>query len=110
MLLHTIINLIGLSPFLINEDDGHEDDDLSNNPEEGPQSSQATAHTQVDFVRVRADFIGSSTDVVSNVRLDVQIIDGQHRLVGGALYLVSVTGAVANQLRVKLELVLQSQH
>lgn len=32
----TIIDLIGLSPLLVDEDDGHQYDDLSHDPQEGP--------------------------------------------------------------------------
>lgn len=94
--IRTIIDLIRLSPLLIDEDDGHQDDDLSHNAKEGPESSQTTTDTQVDLVSNCAKFIGSRADVVSDVAFHVQIIDGQNGLVRGALDLILDAGAVGD--------------
>lgn len=46
----TINDLIGLSPLLIDEDDGDEDNDLGDDAKERPKSGQAAAHTQLDLI------------------------------------------------------------
>lgn len=69
--LRTISNLIRLSPLLIDEDDGDQDDDLSHNAQEGPEGGQAAADTQVDLVGGGAKFAGSGTDVISHVLIHV---------------------------------------
>lgn len=101
--IRTVIDLIWLSPLLIDEDDGHQDDDLSHNAKEGPESSQATANTQVDLVGGCAKFIGSRADVVSDVTFDVQVIKGQNGLVRSTPDLIFVASAVDDWLRVMLK-------
>lgn len=102
--IHTVVDLIRLSPLLVDKDDCHKDDDLSHNAKEGPESSQATADTQGDLVTDGAKFIGSRANVGSNIILNAQLIDGQYGLVGGALDLISVTSAVENRLKQKMNL------
>lgn len=58
----------------------------------------------MDLVTDGAKFIGSRANVVSNIILNAQIIDGQYGLVGGALDLISVTSAVENRLKQKMNL------
>lgn len=101
--VRTVVDLIGLSPLLVDKDDGHQDDDLGHNAKEGPESSQATAHTQVNFVGGCAEFIGSRAHVVSNVVFDAQVIDGQNGLVRGALDLIFVACAIDDRLRVMFQ-------
>lgn len=95
----TVIDLIGLSPLLVDEDDGHQDDDLGHDAQEGPEGGQAAADAQVDLVADAAEVVGGVADVVSDVRLDVQVVDGQGGLVGGALDLVLVTCAIDDRLK-----------
>lgn len=92
----TVIDLIGLSPLLVDENDGHQDDDLGHDAQEGPQGGQAAANAQVDRVTDAAEVVGAEADVVSDVRLDVQVADGQGGLLGGALDFVLVTCAVSD--------------
>lgn len=96
--VRTIVDLIRLSPLLVDEDDGHQDDDLGHDAEERPQSSKATADTQVDLVANCAEFIGSGAKVVSDVFFHVQVVDGQDGLVGGALDLIFVSSAIDDGL------------
>lgn len=84
----TIIDLIRLSPLLVDEDDGHQYDDLSHDPQEGPQGGPAAADAQVDLVEGRANLAHSGAHVVSDVALDAQLVDGQAGPVWGALDLV----------------------
>lgn len=98
----TVIDLIWLSPLLVDKDDGHQDDDLSHNTEEGPESSEAAADTQVDLIGVWAEFVVSRADVVSHVSFDVQVINGESGIVRGAPDLILVAGAV-DVLRVILK-------
>lgn len=53
----------------------------------------------MDRVHGRADFAHPGADVVADVALDVQVVDGQAGLVGGALDLVFVAGSVDDGLR-----------
>lgn len=101
--VRTIGDLIRLSPLLIDEDDGHQDDDLGHNAKEGPEGSQAAADTQVDLVGVCAKLIGSRARVVTNVVFDAQIINSQNSLVRGALDLIFVGSAIEDGLRVMLK-------
>lgn len=96
--VRTIIDLIGLSPLLVDEDDGHQYDDLGHDSQEGPQGGPAAADAQVDLVHGRADFIRSGADVVSDVALNVQVADGQTGPVRGALDLVFVAGSIDDGL------------
>ncbi len=98
--VHTVIDLIRPSPLFVDEYDCHQDDDLGNNAKKGPQSSQATADTQVDLVAHCAEFVGPRADVISDVTFDAQVINGQSGLVGGALDLIFVASAVEDGLRV----------
>lgn len=97
--VRTVGDLIGLSPLLVDEDDGHKDDDLGHDPQEGPQGGPAAADAQVDGVRGRADFAHAGADVVADVAFNVQVVDGQAGPVGGALDLVFVAGSVDDGLR-----------
>lgn len=99
----TVIDLIWLSPLLVDKDDGHQDDDLGHNTQEGPESSEAAADTQVDLVGGWAKFVGARADVVSHVSFDVQVINGESGIVRGAPDLVLVAGAVDDWLRVMLK-------
>ena len=101
--VRTVGDLIGLSPLLIDEDDGHQDDDLGHNAKERPEGSQAAADTQVDLVGVCAKLIGSRAGVVTNVVFDAQIINSQNSLVRGALDLIFVGSAIDDGLRVMLK-------
>ncbi len=47
---HTIIDLVWLSPLLVDEDDGDENDDFSNNAEEWPKGGQLATHTQLNLI------------------------------------------------------------
>lgn len=58
----------------------------------------------MDLVTDCAEFVGSRANVVSNIILNAQLIDGQYGLVVGALYLISVTSAVENRLKQKMNL------
>lgn len=95
----TIIDLIGLSPLLVDEDDGHQYDDLSHDSQEGPEGGPAAAHAQVDLVLGRADFIHSGADVVSDIALNVQVGNGQTGPVWGALDLIFVAGSIGDGLK-----------
>lgn len=101
--VRTVGDLVGLSPLLVDEDDGHQDDDLGHDAEEGPEGGQPAADAQVDLVAVGAQLVGPGADVVADVVLDAQVVDGQRGLVGGALDLVFVGGAVDDGLRVVSE-------
>lgn len=92
----TVIDLIWLSPLLVDKDDGHQDDDLSHNTEEGPESGEAAADTQVDLVGGLAKFVASRADVVPHVGFDAQVINGESGIVRGALDLKPVVGAVGD--------------
>lgn len=96
---HTVIDFIWLSPLFIDEDDGHQDDDLSHDAEEGPESSQAAADTQMDLIGSCAEFIGTRADVVSNVTFNAKVIDYHSGLVGGGLDLIFVSGAIDDWLK-----------
>lgn len=96
----TVGDLIGLSPLLVDEDDGHQDDDLGHNAQEGPESGQAAADAQLDLVPVGAQVVGSGTGVVADVVFNAQVVNGQGGLVGGALDLVFVAGSVETRLQV----------
>lgn len=95
----TVIDLIGLSPLLVDEDDGHQHDHLGHDAKEGPEGGQAAANAQVDLVAGTAQVVAADADVVSDVCLDVQVADGQGCLVGGALDLILVTCAVDEWLK-----------
>lgn len=97
--VRTIIDLIGLSPLLIDEDDGHQYDDLSHDSQEGPQGGPAAAHAQVDLVCSRADFIHSGANVVSDIAVDVQVVNGQTGPVRGALDLIFLAGSIYDGLK-----------
>lgn len=87
----SVIDLIGLSPLLIDKDYRDKDDDLCHDAKKGPESSQATADTQVDFVSSYAEFVTSRANVVPEVTVDVQVVNGQTGLVGGILDLIFVS-------------------
>lgn len=89
--LRTVIDLIRLSPLLVDEDDADQDDDLCHDAQEGPEGGQAAADTQVDLVEGRVHFSGTVAHVVAHVHGDVQVIDGQGGPVGGALDLIPVS-------------------
>lgn len=101
--IHTVIDLIRLSPLLIDEDYGHEDDDLSHNAKKRPESSQTTADTQVDLVVGGAQITGSRAPVVSKVIVNVQVTDGQTGLVVGVLDRIFLSGAIGETLRIIFE-------
>lgn len=82
--MHTVINLIRLSPLLVDEDDGDEDDDLSHNAQEGPESSQAATHTQVDLVDSLLQPIYPPALIISSI-LIIQVLDDQCGIAGCAL-------------------------
>lgn len=103
----TVGDLVGLSPLLVDEDDGHEDDDLGHDAEEGPEGGEAAANAQVDLVGAGSDFAGAGADVVAHVVLDAQVVDGQHGLFGGALDLILVTGTVDDGLTANINRQLQ---
>lgn len=103
LLVHTVIDLIWLSPLLIDEDDGHQDDDLSHNAQERPECSPTTAYTQVDLVSGCTEFTGSRTDVVSNVSFNVQVINRQSGLVWGAFDFIFVGSPVDDWLKVRFK-------
>lgn len=100
---HTVSDLIRLSPLLVDEDDGHEDDDLGHDAEEGPESGQATTDTQQDLILAGAEIIGSSAGIVSDVLFDVQVVDGQSGLVWGALDLIFIASAIDDWLKLKFK-------
>lgn len=52
----------------------------------------------MDLVADAAEVVGAEADVVADVRLNVQVADRQGGLLGGALDLVLVTGAVDDRL------------
>ncbi|TNN49507.1 hypothetical protein EYF80_040301 [Liparis tanakae] len=58
------------------EDDGHQDDDLGHDAEEGPEGGQPAADAQVDLVSVGAQLVGPGAHVVADVVLDAQVVDG----------------------------------
>lgn len=95
----TVVDLVGLSPLLVDEDDGHQDDDLGHDAQEGPQRGQAAADAQVDLVAGAAEVVAAEADVVRDVRLHVQVADGQGGFLGGALDLILVAGAVDDGLK-----------
>lgn len=97
--IHTVIDLIRLSPLLIDKDYRDKDDDLCHDAKKGPESSQATADTQVDFVSSHAEFVTSRANVVPEVTVDVQVVNGQTGLVGGILDLIFVS-SIGDTLRV----------
>lgn len=53
----------------------------------------------MDLVADAAEVVGPKADVVSDVRLDVQVADGQSGLLGGALDLVLLTCAIDDWLQ-----------
>lgn len=81
--MHTVVNLVRLSPLLVDEDDGDEDDDLSHNAQEGPESSKAATHTQMDFVGSTANFVLPSALIGTSIRV-IQVSDGKRRIFGHA--------------------------
>lgn len=97
--IHTVIDLIGLSPLLIDKDYRDKDDDLCHDAKKGPESSQATADTQVDFVSSYAEVVTSRANVVPEVTVDVQVVNGQTGLVGGILDLI-FDSSIGDTLRV----------
>lgn len=89
--LRTVVDLIRLSPLLVDEDDADQDDDLGHDAQEGPEGGQAATDAQVDLVEGRAHFAGTVAHVVAHVHGDVQVVDGQGGPVGGALDLIPVS-------------------
>jgi len=101
----TIVDLIRLSPLLIYEDDGDQDDNLSHNAKEGPEGSQAAADAQMDLVDVLTNLIDSQTHVVAHVLFNVQVQDHQSCPIRGALDLIFVwTGAIGDSLSLLIRL------
>ena len=95
----TVLDLVGLSPLLVDEDDGDQDDDLDHDAQEGPDGGQPAADTQLDAVAGGAQLADPGAHVLSLVQLYVQAHDVQGRLVGGALDLVLVCGVVDDGLK-----------
>lgn len=98
MCLITVVDLIRLSPLLIDEDYADQDDDLGHYAQEGPEGGQPAADAQVDLVGGRADLARAVANVVAYVHGDVQVVNGQGGPVGGALDLIPV-GTVGDGLR-----------
>ena len=82
------MDLVGLSPLLVDEDDGDQDDDLHHDAQEGPDGSQPAADTQLDAVAAGPQVANPDAHVLPLIQLYAQVRDGQGRLVGGALDLV----------------------
>ena len=95
----TVLDLVGLSPLLVDEDDGDQDDDLNHDAQEGPDGGQPAADTQLDAVAGGAQLADTGAHVLSLVQLYVQGHDGQGSLVGGALDLVLFFGVVGDGLK-----------
>lgn len=90
----TVGDLVGLSPLLVDEDDGHEDNDLGDDAEERPQGGQAAAHAQLDFIIVCSQLICAVALVVAHVGVHVQVLHVQSGLVGGVLDFILIVCAV----------------
>ncbi len=95
---HTVIDLVWLSPLLVDEDDGDENNDLSDNAEEWPKGGQLATHTQLNLIASWSYFIGTLALVHAHVLVDVQIIHVQRGLVGTVLDLILVNSAIDNGL------------
>lgn len=93
---HTVSDLVGLSPLLVDKDDHDEDDDLSDNAEEWPQGGQLAAHTQLNLILGCSHFTDATALIGVHVAVDVQIIYVQHGLVEGGLDLILATSAIGN--------------
>lgn len=81
----TVIDLVRLSLLLVDEDDGDKDDDLSHDAEEGPEGSQAAAHTQMDLGGFVAQIILSKAFIVTHILVDVKVINSESGIVRIAL-------------------------
>lgn len=98
VLSHTVSDLVRLSLLLVDEDDGDEDDDLSDNAEEWPQGSQLAAHTQLNLIVGFSRITDAEALIHAHVLFNVQIFYVQRGLVGGVLDLILVISAIDNGL------------
>ncbi len=67
----TVWNIIRLLALLVDDDDQHQDDDLGEDPQQGPQGGQAASDAQNWWHGVGADDVGGVALVLSGVSGDV---------------------------------------
>lgn len=81
MLSLTVRDFIGPLSLFINHDDNHQDDDLCQDPQEGPERSQLAADAQGGGPGHVLYLVGRVAGVLSGILADVQVDDNQFRVV-----------------------------
>lgn len=73
----TVSHIIGLLALLVDDDDQYQDDDLGEDTQEGPQGGQVAPDPQDWCHGGGADGVGRVALVLSGVRREVEVNDGQ---------------------------------
>lgn len=73
----TVGNFVRPLPLLVDDDDDHQDHDLCQDAQEGPQRGQVAAHAQDGGDRHGAHLVGGVALVLAGVLVDLQVCDAQ---------------------------------